>query len=265
MRLAVLGDLHLVSPYDAFRKLLPDRSHFSEAWPSLKGLIPLIRNESPDIVISLGDLVDWYSDDNRDFAMELMAEINIPWRMTPGNHDFQVYRFSEDGRSVVRLPVIEGYDKALLGWERRGIRPNNSIIDANGRGLVLMNSAISRIELGTEEWLLNSTQQFKKNIVFTHVPVDTPEIREFILSVEPGRDMNKYVICGAPALFTKCLHSRVDTIFCGHLHFPGMVRIGGTTINLISLSVNAAGKKYRGMGRVLIIDLDKLQSYKYIP
>ncbi|NLO83636.1 MAG: metallophosphoesterase [Clostridiales bacterium] len=162
MKIAVLGDLHFVSPVDIFRKALADRAHFSNAWPSFKKLIPIIRNESPDMVVSLGDIVDWYSDENRDFAIELMEELKVSWCLTPGNHDFSMYKFEDDGCSPIHIHEDKAYSVTLAGWKQRDIKVNNSVIDAGDIGIILMNSALRVMEPGTEKWLLKSTIGFKK-------------------------------------------------------------------------------------------------------
>jgi len=90
MRIAILSDLHLVSPSDPFKEVHAERAHFVSAWPSAQRMCAKLREAAPDLVISIGDLVDWYSDENRDFAIGILNELKIPWHVTPGNHDFQM-------------------------------------------------------------------------------------------------------------------------------------------------------------------------------
>jgi len=264
MKIAVLGDLHFVSPNDVFRKVLPNRAHFYNAWPSFKKLIPVIRNESPDMIISLGDIVDWYSDENRDFAIELMEELNITWWLTPGNHDFAMYKFEDDGCSAIHIPEDKAYNVTSEGWKQRNITVNNNIVDAGDIGIILMNSVLTITEPGTEEWLLDSTKRFKKNILFTHRPVDAPEVRNLILSVEPDKNIEEYGFAGSSTLFQECIKGRIDAVYCGHTHYPGEVKVDDMPVTIMSISVNAVNKTYSGMGRVLVIDTDKLSENKYI-
>ena len=216
------------------------------------------------MVISLGDIVDWYSDENRDFAIELMEELNIPWCLTPGNHDFAMYKFENDGCSPVNMFDDETYNTALEGWKQRNITVNNSVIDMGGIGIILMNSASSITEPGTEEWLLDSTKGFKKNLLFTHRPVDAPEVRDLILSVESNKDIEEYGFVGSSKFFRECIKDRIDAVYCGHTHYPGEVKVGDMPVTIMSVSVNAVNRIYEGMGRVLIIDTDKLGENKYI-
>ena len=50
-----------------------------------------MRQEAPDLVISVGDLIDWYSDENRDAAIRFLDSLGAPWLLTPGNHDIAGY------------------------------------------------------------------------------------------------------------------------------------------------------------------------------
>ncbi len=256
MRIAILSDLHLVSPRDPFKEIHVKRDHFVRAWPSAKRMCAKLREAAPDLVISLGDLVDWYSDENRDFAIEILNDLKVPWIVTPGNHDFQLYSRQEDGTVGDCLPARDGEEEATRGWNAAGIDLGNRMIDAGNAALLLVNSACSTVPEGTREWLNETLGQHSHSFLFTHTPLDIPPIRRFILSVEPDRNLKKYVQSGAPWLYEECLRSRVQATFFGHLHFDGRLGVDRTTMYFRGLSVEASGQEYRGMGQAMIFDLD---------
>lgn len=73
--------------------------------------------------------------------------------------------------------------------------------------------------------------------MFTHVPIDVPKTREYILSVDPRRSMVKYVLSGAPNLYAECIEDCVSHVFSGHLHFAGDLRCGNTRFHLCNMSI----------------------------
>lgn len=239
MKLVIVADLHLISPRDPYKEKHAARDFFAGAWHSFKQLSKLIKEEAPDLVISLGDLVDWYSDENRDMAIELMNDLNLPWLVTPGNHDFERLERRDEDRTgdIVQILAKDGYEISKSGWSQCGIELHNRLIEADGVGLLLMNSAFSDVPPGTKEWLDESLERCRTNLLFTHVPLHVPEIREYILSVDPGRDLVKYVQHQAPWVFREELVGRVQHVFTGHLHFPGEICVDGTRMHMLGMSI----------------------------
>lgn len=257
MKLVVLGDLHLISPDDPFKEAHQSRSLFARTWESLQTMIRLIRAESPDLVISLGDLVDWYSEENRDFALNLLEEMGVPWVATGGNHDYALYERGPNG-VVGPFSTPEGRAFAERGWQARGIELGNRLIDTPDAQLILVDSAVSSIPDGTEAWLAETKREGVRRLVFTHVPLNIPPVVEYILSVDPGRSLEKYVQSGAPRLFDECLRHQVDAVYSAHLHFPGRLEVDGTEMHMLSMSTVSDEKHFEGQGAAVV--LDTLQS-----
>ena len=112
-----------------------------------------LREAAPDLVVSLGDLVDWYSDENRDFAIEILNELKVPWIVTPGNHDFQMYARRADGTVGDFLPARDCEEEVTRRWHAAGIELGNRMIDAGNAAILLVNSACGTVPEGTREWL----------------------------------------------------------------------------------------------------------------
>lgn len=252
MKIALVGDLHFIAPDDPFPRRRERRRHFAEAWPSFARVLSMIRDESPDLVVSLGDIVDYYSDENRDFALDRLNALRTPWLLTPGNHDF--VHGGEEGEGRADPPGPEDIRKK---WEESGVAMGNRAVDADGVRLLLVDSPDSSVPEGTAAWLRKETEGSARNILITHVPLNVPEMADYILSVEPQRDLRKYVQSGAPRLFDEAVRGRVEAVFSGHLHFPGKVTVKGTDMYLLPLSVRAVGKTYRGQGAICVLDTNK--------
>lgn len=241
MKIAVIGDLHIISSDDSHRQMRERRSFFKDAWPSFCEMIVKLRQEAPDLVIFVGDLVDWYSDDNRDFAIQLINKCRCPWIFTPGNHDFSIPVFN-DGKWI-KTSCSKGYPIASKKWEEAGTEVGNRYIDGEGTGIFLINSACSDVPEGTKEWLYKFLPKQKKNIIFTHVPFDTQAMRDYILSVDPTKDMNIYVQSYAPGLFDTHIQQQVDHVFSGHLHFTGVIKTASTKHHLVGMGITPLNDK----------------------
>jgi hypothetical protein len=189
---------------------------------------------SPDLVISVGDLVDWYSDENKDFVLELLEQLKCPWLFTPGNHDLEypVYPFA--GWRLTR----EKSEAIKMKWEEAGFDLGNRYIDSGDTGIILINSAFSDVTKGTKEWLNELLPKRKRNLIFTHVPFDIPAVRNYILSMDPHRDMKKYVQSYAPDLFDETIQNQVDHVFSGHLHFTGRIHTPSTDHHLVGMGIS---------------------------
>lgn len=247
MNVLILSDLHLVSPDDPNQEWQRRRAHFVEGRRSLPALRKAIARESPDYLICLGDLVDWYSDENRDYALEFLHSLRIPWSMTPGNHDA-----SSPGPDSVSI--------GLQGWTESGVHVDNRMIMLDSLHAFLVNSFDSGVPHGTGDWLRETLTPGVSSAVFTHVPPDTKETRTAILERDPGRNLTKYVQSGAPELFEYALSGRVHGVWCGHLHFPACVMLEGTHIHILPLSVHAHGKHYPGQGSFQVLDTGTLET-----
>ena len=200
-----------------------------------------LQRESPDLILSLGDLVDWYSDENRDFALDFMHSLNIPWCMTPGNHDAET---SGAG----------GSPGGLNGWVAAGVPVHNRKISLDHLEGFLINSHNSAVPPETAVWLQTELDPSAVNAVFTHVPPDTPETRAAIHAREPHRNLTKYVQSHAPGLFEDALSGNVDAVWSGHLHFQTSAQKGRTHFQILSIAIHAYGKAYPEQGMLHILD-----------
>jgi DNA repair exonuclease SbcCD nuclease subunit len=246
MKLLILGDLHLVSPADPNVSYHQKRAHFAEARNCLPAMARKIREESPDFILSLGDLVDWYSDENRDYALEFLNSLNIPWLMTPGNHDCS-------------SPLDDRVSLGLAGWEAAGVVTDNQKLTLDHIEAYLVNSCNSGVLPGTADWLNEHMNPDSINALFTHVPPDTPEVRATILNREPHRNLIKYVQSRAPELFETALAGKVDSVWSGHLHFQATTSVGRTRFNILPLAIKAHGKTYPDQGTLHFLDTSTMQ------
>ena len=231
MKIAVIGDAHLIADSDPYRGVHERRAFFKSRWRSFQSLLAKANDESPDMTILLGDLVDWFSPENLTFGLDLVSELRHPWQMTPGNYDIAALTGEFDqtdyGTSASR--------ERLSFWRATDLITRT--VDIGDCRLVLLDSALSDLVDGSDGWLREKLEGNQTNLLFTHVPVDTPETREYILSVDAKRSMVKYVLSGAPDLFDDHVEGRIPHVFSGHLHFAGDLSRGDTRFHLCNMGI----------------------------
>ena len=116
MKIAVLGDAHLISDHDPYKDLHKHRAFFKTCWPSFQNLLKEVNRESPDLTVFLGDLVDWFSPENIDFGLDLLSNLRGPWHITPGNHDLA----APDGGTDLEIYKTEATRDRLSHWVKQG-------------------------------------------------------------------------------------------------------------------------------------------------
>ena len=233
MKIAVLGDAHLVSDSDPYKPLHDRRAFFISCWPSFQDLLKKVNSESPDLTIFLGDLFDWFSPENIAFGLDLLSDLRSPWHMTPGNHDLA----APIGGSDQETYSMEASRERLAYWAEQGVDVSNRVLDIDGCRLILLDSALSDLVDGADAWLGQMLMRSDSDMLFTHVPIYLPETRDYILSVDSRRNMAKYVLSGAPELYAQQIKNRVPHVFTAHLHFPGDLHCDTTRFHLCNMSI----------------------------
>jgi predicted phosphodiesterase len=237
VRIIAVADLHFISDRDPAREMVQARQMYAMPRQSFRELAERINASSPDLIVILGDMVDWHSPENVDYALEMLAELKAPWHAVPGNHEFsqvehaaEGWRFVDDYQALYSPPAVDwrsvpdhAYAKTHAVWSAHGVAFHNRTIMCDGVSLWLMDSALSEVPPGTGEWLDGAGRQDGTNLLFTHVPPDTQENRTAILTREPYRDMNKYVQSKAPGLYAGHIQNRFSHVFTGHLHVPYVI------------------------------------------
>ncbi len=234
MKLAILGDAHLIAHDDPYKHLHERRAFFKKAWPSFQRLIKKVNDEGPDLVIFLGDLVDWFSTENIAFGLDLLAALNSPWHMVPGNHDLAAPSDGPEQREYATQATREH----IKYWTQQGVDLSNRTLDIQGGAAALIDNSLSDLAAGTAEFLDEVCTRAVPRLLFAHVPIDAAAMRAYILSVDARRSMAKYVLSSAPYFYARYIKNRVPHVFSAHLHFPGDLHIDSTRFHLCTMSIS---------------------------
>jgi len=255
MKLAILGDAHLIADGDPYKHLHERRAFFKNAWPSFQHLIKKVNGEEPDLVVFLGDLVDWFSPQNIAFGLDLLSELKSPWLMAPGNHDLAAPSEGPEQREYATTATRDH----IAYWAQQGVDLSNRTLDIEGATAVLVDNALSDLADGTERFLNDAFVQATPRFFFAHVPLDAPAMRAYILAVDARRSMAKYVLSSAPDFYTQYIKSRVPHVFSAHLHFPGDLHIDRTRFHLCTMSISMSDphRSYSTIATARIVECKK--------
>ena len=253
MKIVLLGDAHLIAEQDPYKGLHGVRGFFKKAWPSFRDLLQTVDAEAPDLTVMLGDLVDWFSEENIDFGLDLLSTLNHPWVMVPGNHDLER---PTGGRDQTHYET-ESTRERIGYWRSLGVDLSTRAIEVDGYNLVLLDDSLSDLADGTEDTLARLlTGAGRRNLLCAHVPLNARFIRDYIVSVAPERDLRKYTLSGAPNLYHDVLYGRVTDVFTAHLHFPGLLEDGSTRFHLcgLSTSIHDPNRNQTTVAEALVIE-----------
>ncbi len=205
MRIACIGDIHIIDPNGPDQDRIANRSFFIDGQKSLVQLFDALTEHRIELVIFLGDLVDWVCDANLSLAHEILNKLTIPWKCVPGNHDF-----AQPGNTPHR--------NCRSLWLDKGIDLSTQYIDCEEFGLVLLDNALGNIEdseLQNFDAVLNKK---KYNIVCQHVPLALDDICSAIHETAPSRDLDNYT-CSTPSdIYQRYYQNRVQAVVSGHVH-----------------------------------------------
>ena len=255
MKIAVLGDVHLIADSDPYKHLHDKRLFFKSAWPSFTRLLSSVNREGPDLVILLGDLVDWFSPQNIAFGLDLLTDLKCPWQMIPGNHDLAA---PSEGPEQQAYQTTATRDH-LAYWAGQGVDLRNRTIEMGGYTSILLDSSLSDLAEGADDWLARVAEHEKPKLLFSHVPVDLAVTREYILSVDPRRSMVKYVISAEPGLYEKYIAGRIEHVFSGHLHFSGDLSFENTRFHLCTMGISMSDphRSYSTVATAKIVEIKR--------
>lgn len=258
MNVAIVGDAHLIHPDDPHEGRRSEREMFVEAWPSFARLIRTVNDSDAERVILTGDLVDYYSRHNRDYALELLSRLDVPWAMTPGNHDFQVINADSAGSTITT-----DRSAAAAGWDAADVPLGNRAFDVGDVRILLVDSALSAVAQSDLDWVATQTATDRECILCTHVPLDHPAVVRAITAREPARRLEKYVQRGTPTVFQEVVAGKISMVFSGHLHFRTAASVGNTRQHVLPLSIRRECPRYTSEGGFCLIDTTRPVSIEW--
>lgn len=215
MLIAQITDAHVGLPGQLFYGRFDTGAALSAAVAAVNRLDP-----RPDVVLFTGDLTDKGTPEEFAYVRSLLASLEIPLFVIPGNHDKREpmrEAFAGDGYLRSDTPYLH---YAIEDWPLRLIGLDTVDPEQFGAG-----------ELCAERlnWLDEtlSAQPARPTLVFMHhPPFDTGIVHMDRIQCANGDSLEQVVR----------RHPQIVRVLCGHVHRPVQVSFGGTTA-LIAPSV----------------------------
>lgn len=243
---------HNIHPFD-YEK----RKHYIEQYPFVQKMLAYVNNQSPDYVIFMGDVVDWYSPENIDFALEQISILKAPWAITPGNHDYQLavrqrakhnndikHEWADFDANICKA-------KATETWNKKGISFAPQKIAVGNTAIYLIDSALGCTPKEQEAWLANEPSTHSYNILATHVPIQIKEMAEIVSKNKSTAKIEEYVQENSEKLYDRCIRNRIQHVMMGHVHFPSLTKVKDTTFQTVTISC-LPGRKQEFEGVVIL-------------
>lgn len=257
-RIAFIGDVHLAQPKDVHPFDYQRRKHYIEQYPFVKKMLQHVNDQSPDLTVFLGDVIDWYSPSNIIFALEILDTLKTKWLITPGNHDVQlaVHQRTVNNNNLKHEwndfgPYI-CLSKATQDWANHGIHFGFKSINLGDTNLILVDSHLGFIPEAQLNLVASITNWNKHNFFATHTPFRHEALSDIIKKNKNTLDIEEFQQDDLSNIFDNHLKDKFQKIFLGHVHFSSNLTIGGTQIQTLATSCQPG--KSREFEGVAILD-----------
>ncbi len=197
MLIAHVSDLHIVAPPALCYEQVDTRACLARVIARVNALSP-----RPDVVVFTGDLADEPSEAAYECLHDMLAALNLPFIVLPGNHDdrsmlakaFPAHAYLPSGGRKAHFAVEAG-DILLVGFD--AVVPGREYAQVEEEDLVWLDTTLSR--RAPEKPVL---------LAMHHPPMHTG--LAFMDEMQPA----------LPLAFEGLLrrHDRVKLIICGHIH-----------------------------------------------
>lgn len=210
-------------PVSAYRVVHISDTHLSRRrpWfvPNFRAMVRIISELRPDLVINTGDISFDGADleDDLAFAQSCHAELNVPLRAIPGNHDVGDNPWQHDIAHPINEPRLDGY--------RRHFGQDHWLVEAPAWLLIGLNVQLfgSGLAAEAEQWaFLESaarTADGRRLALFVHKPLfhenpDEADVNHRYVPPEPRRRL------------MDVLGDSVRLVASGHVHQHRHRRVG---------------------------------------
>lgn len=210
------------------------------------------NEEKPDLVLFGGDIIDFPSKANVDFLTSELQRLEVPYRMTYGNHDWTYpWEYMTEAGSATYRPMIED----AMG---------DALLELEDLVVVSVDNSSNQVAPESMEVVNQAYELDKPMILLLHVPLSTEELiakaqEDWANPVTLGMQVHGGI---APNDVSKSLwdmthddESMVKAVLAGHVHFAHEETLSDATVEIVT---DAAFK-----GKATKIFLQKNKEHQY--
>ncbi len=175
--------------------------------------------EKVDLLALTGDIVDFPSRANVEYAHDQIVDIDVPTLYTAGNHDWQFK--GHEPTSEVRTkywPLLEPLHQGEPAFSRRLI---------NGLQFLAVDNSIYQIEEEQLESTRLALDEGTPTVILLHIPLSLPTLRDAVIDVwgepilmgDPERpEAEEDTACTRAFIQLVAGAENLVAILCGHIH-----------------------------------------------
>ncbi len=210
------------------------------------------NEEKPDLVLFGGDIIDFPSKANIDFLTSELQRLEVPYRMTYGNHDWTFpWEYMTETASTTYRPMIED----AMG---------DAVLELEDLVVVSVDNSSNQVAAESMEVVNSAYGLDKPMILLLHVPLSTEELianakEEWTNPVTLGMQVHGGIAPNEAS--TELWHmthddeSMVKAVLAGHVHFAHEEALSDATVEIVT---DAAFK-----GKATKIFLQKNKEHQY--
>ncbi|MEM7259074.1 MAG: metallophosphoesterase [Pseudomonadota bacterium] len=196
-------------------------SHISQQHPQrladLQSAVDAVNERAPDLVLHTGDVAHDATDTEYRQAFEIMASLNAPYFVIPGNRDKREPLGAVFGE---HLQYHEGYVQYTIDSYPCRILMLDTVSQNSNKGQLCS----TRLEHAIS--VLNSDDTRPLLVFMHHTPYDVSEIPE------PFQFESREAVEQLAAAFVAC--NTLKAVYCGHVHRNVQSTIGHLPVSAIS-------------------------------
>ncbi|MFV0525497.1 MAG: phosphodiesterase [Acidimicrobiales bacterium] len=203
---AQITDTHVLEPWSTEEQLVDNNARLAVAVAAINAERP-----RPDVVLATGDLVNNSTPEQTAIFAELVAPLDVPILVLPGNHDD-------------RASLKATFDQP---WQETGDDHISWAVDLGPVRLIGLDTIVpgrpgGRFDAEREEWLTATLAEApdRPTLVAMHHP-------PFVSGLDVMDGMGLKGIEAFAAVIAA--NPQVERILCGHLHRPITTTVGGAT------------------------------------
>lgn len=208
MLIAQISDTHIAGPDQKTYGIAPMAENLVRCVEHINSL-----SVQPDLVLHTGDVTNDFRRDEAQRAAEILADLNCPYYLVPGNHDDRDVLWDVFGGTACKARADGFLNYVIEDGAVRIIALDSLDVGQSGGAICSIRAA----------WLRDALAAggSQPTVVFLHHPPMQCGVPESDLDGFKGADVLAEIVAAYP---------NIERVLCGHIHLLTHARWGGTVV-----------------------------------